>query len=135
MGYTVQFSKNLLGFGPSSLSSIDEAFAQNEKEYKEWKQLINDNHSPIIHGHVLSSEELKKRKMIMDLMCHFKTKADITELPDWQKQNLAALSKDHLIEVKNDSLMATELGKMFIRNICMAIDDTYRPQNRHSSSI
>lgn len=135
MGYTVQYSKNLLGFGPSSLSSIDEAFAQNEKEYKDWKSLIQDDHSPIIHGHVLSNEEQNKRKMIMDLMCHFKTEAKIKNLPEWQQKNLAALSTDHLIEIHENVLIATEMGKTFIRNICMAIDDTYRPQNRHSSSI
>lgn len=135
MGYTVQYSKNLLGFGPSSLSSIDEAFAQNEKEYKEWKELINNQHSPIIHGHVLSTEEQNKRKMIMDLMCHFQTKTKVEELPDWQQQNLKNLSADHLIEIHRDGLVATDLGKAFIRNICMAIDDTYRPNNRHSSSI
>lgn len=135
MGYTVSFSKNLLGFGPSSLSSIDEAFAQNEKEYRVWREHIKNGYSPIIHGHVLNDAELKKRKMIMDLMCQFKTNLDVSTLPDWQLEKLKDLASDQLVEWDKENLKATSLGKAFIRNICMAIDDTFIPKNRHSSSI
>lgn len=135
MGYTVSFSKNLLGFGPSSLSSIDEAFAQNEKDYRLWRELLKNNHSPIIHGHELTDVEIKKRKMIMDLMCHFETTIDPKILPTWQQEKLLELKNDLLIECNNDQLKATNLGKTFIRNICMAIDDTFIPKNHHSTSI
>ncbi len=135
MGYTVQYSNNLLGFGPSSLSSTELAFSQNEKDYKLWKNLVLENKIPIIHGHLLSKAEKQKQLMVLDLMCHFKTSLKNIELPDWQKENLEKLKKDQLIEFKDDYLYATDLGKIFIRNICMAIDDSYRPNNKHSSSI
>ena len=135
MGYTVSFSKNLLGFGPSSLSSVDKAFAQNAKEYKEWKDFINHGHSPIVHGHVLTEDEIKKRNNILDLMCKFQTEIDNEYLPVWQREKLKDLEDDQLIKWDGQKLMTTSEGKPFIRNICMALDDTFKPKANHSSSI
>lgn len=135
MGYTVNYSQNLLGLGPSSLSSTEKAFAQNEKEYKEWRKFILNNEIPIVHGHELSPKEEEKRKMIMNLMCKFETKLNQNSLEDWQKVMLLNLSNDQIVEWNHDKLRATKLGKTFIRNICMAIDDTFSSARAHSKSI
>lgn len=123
MGYTVQRSKVLLGLGPSSLSDSWTAFAQNEKDYKKWLELIIQNGHSIIYGHQLTNKELNRRKEILNLMCDFSSHIDLSAISDSQKLKLEKLKNDALIIQKEKDIIVTEDGKHFIRNICMAIDD------------
>jgi oxygen-independent coproporphyrinogen III oxidase len=125
MGYTVQRSKVLLGLGPSSLSDAWTAFSQNEKDYKAWRELILKNGNAIIHGHILSERELYIRRKILDLMCEFETTLTEDDLGSEQKEKIKNLIADEILTKKEDFYQATPLGRHFIRNICMAIDDSY----------
>lgn len=125
MGYTVQRSKVLLGLGPSSLSDAWTAFAQNEKDYKKWREDILDKDYSLIHGHVLTEKELFKRTKILNLMCEFETELKSTDLSHNQQQKIEMLVQDKLLIQTPTTLRATEIGKQFIRNICMAIDDSF----------
>jgi len=125
MGYTVQRSKVLLGLGPSSLSDAWTAFSQNEKDYKTWRELILKNGNAIIHGHILSERELYIRRKILDLMCEFETNLTEDDLGSEQKEKIKDLITDEILTKKEDFYQATPLGRHFIRNICMAIDDSY----------
>lgn len=124
MGYTVQRSNVLLGLGPSSLSDSWDAFAQNEKDYQKWKELVINNDHAIIHGHELSHNEIKRRNEILNLMCNFKTTFSNNDLSLNQLAKINTMKSDELLVVKNNNeIEATELGRHFIRNICMAFDD------------
>jgi oxygen-independent coproporphyrinogen-3 oxidase len=125
MGYTVQRSKVLLGLGPSSLSDAWTAFSQNEKDYKKWREDILAKDYSLIHGHVLTEKELFKRTKILDLMCEFETKISPSDLSANQLQKIAMLVEDKLLVQTDTTLTSTEMGKQFIRNICMAIDDSF----------
>jgi oxygen-independent coproporphyrinogen-3 oxidase len=129
MGYTVQRSKVLLGLGPSSLSDAWTAFAQNEKDYKKWRDDIADKNYSLIHGHVLTDKELFKRKKILDLMCEFETELPPNELSHNQQQKLEMMVQDKLVTQTKTTIKSTELGKQFIRNICMAIDDSFETKS------
>lgn len=124
MGYTVQRSNVLLGLGPSSLSDSWTAFSQNEKDYKAWLDLINLQGHAIIHGHELNQKELNRRKEILNLMCEFHTKIELNTLSENQKSKLDNLKHDQLITEIENEIKVTNKGKHFIRNICMAIDDS-----------
>jgi oxygen-independent coproporphyrinogen-3 oxidase len=125
MGYTVQKSKVLLGLGPSSLSDAWTAFSQNEKDYKKWREDILDKDYSLIHGHVLTEKELFKRTKILDLMCEFETELKPTDLSENQQKKIDMLVEDQLLIQTPTTLKSTELGKQFIRNICMAVDDSF----------
>lgn len=132
MGYTVQRSKVLLGLGPSSLSDSWTSFAQNEKDYKKWHELIMQNGHAIIYGHQLSSKELNRRKEILNLMCDFSSEIDLNNISNTQKLKLEKLKTDALITQDDNHIAVTENGKHFIRNICMAIDDFLDEPQRNS---
>ncbi len=135
MGHTTLHSSTLIGLGPSALSSTNTAFAQNEKEYRDWHKKVVTNSFPLFHGHQLNSNEQIKQKMIINLMCKFETQIDQNLLPDWQKQELESLQDDGLIIMTKNSIKVSSLGKIFIRNVCKALDDTFKPYQTHSSSI
>lgn len=123
MGYTVQRSKVLLGLGPSSLSDSWTSFAQNEKDYSKWLDLILKNGHAIIYGHQLTEKELNRRKEILNLMCDFSSSIKLENISVSQKLKLDNLNSDELIVQTENQIAVTENGKHFIRNICMAIDD------------
>jgi oxygen-independent coproporphyrinogen III oxidase len=132
MGYTVQRSNVLLGLGPSSLSDSWTAFSQNEKEYPQWRENIMANGHSIVHGHTLNEKELKRRKEILNLMCEFKTNLNEDDISPTQKLKMQSLIDDKLLEKNGSEFKATENGKHFIRNICMALDDALENKNNNT---
>lgn len=132
MGYTVQRSKVLLGLGPSSLSDAWTAFSQNEKDYKKWREDILNKEYSLIHGHVLTEKELFKRTKILDMMCNFETNIIPNDLSRNQQQKIQMLINDNLVIQTPTFLKSTEIGKQFIRNICMAIDDNFDGDSKNN---
>lgn len=126
MGYTSSKTKLMIGLGVSSISDSWYSFAQNEKTIEDYYNRIERNELPVVRGHILTEEDLKIRKHILNLMCQFTTSWDskesffieITEILG----QLHEMETDGLIVIKNNTLTVTEKGKPFVRNICMAFD-------------
>lgn len=125
MGYTTNATKLMVGLGMSAISDSWYAFAQNAKTVKEYTALVESGTLPIFRGHVLNDEDLVLRRHILDLMCHFHTEwsdAFEREHVDAIRPRLQELIEDGLCTLKGRSLRVTELGKAFVRNICMCFD-------------
>ncbi|NQV52819.1 MAG: oxygen-independent coproporphyrinogen III oxidase [Flavobacteriales bacterium] len=124
MGYTTQPSKLMVGLGVSAIGDTWTAFAQNVKTVEAYLERVKEGRFPIFRGHKLSHEDLAIRKLILDVMCHFK--ADLQELdPSALAENLrilAEMEKDHLVEVRDNTIYVTKEGRPYVRNICMAFD-------------
>ncbi|MEK8180735.1 oxygen-independent coproporphyrinogen III oxidase [Flavobacterium buctense] len=137
MGYTASKTQLMIGLGVSSISDSWYAFAQNEKELETYYARLNNNELPVYRGHVLSEEDLIIRRHILNLMCQFETswKDDnlyFRELPEVLRQ-LHEMENDGLLLIQPNSLVVTEKGKAFVRNICMAFDLRLKrktPQNQ-----
>lgn len=126
MGYTSSKTQLMIGLGVSSISDSWYAFAQNEKELEAYYDRLALNQLPIYRGHILNEEDLKIRKHILNLMCQFSTSWDnaenhFTELPEIVKE-LSEMETDGLVLLGDKSIVITEKGKPFVRNICMALD-------------
>jgi oxygen-independent coproporphyrinogen-3 oxidase len=126
MGYTASKTQLMIGLGVSAISDSWYAFAQNEKEIETYYARLNNNELPVYRGHVLTKEDLIIRRHILNLMCQFETswKEDslyFSELPEVLLQ-LHEMENDGLLLIQANSLIVTEKGKAFVRNICMAFD-------------
>lgn len=126
MGYTASKTKLMIGLGVSSISDSWYGFAQNEKSIEAYYHLVNEGIIPVYRGHILNAEDLIIRQHILNLMCHFKTSwqnSDMLfyELPETLIK-LKEFEQDDLIEFGEKQVIVTEKGKPFIRNICMAFD-------------
>ncbi|WP_396180894.1 oxygen-independent coproporphyrinogen III oxidase [Flavobacterium sp.] len=126
MGYTASKTELMIGLGVSSISDSWNSFAQNEKSLESYYQKINANNLPIFRGHLLTSEDLIIRKHILNLMCHFETSWDnesnyFPEIYD-VLDSLYEMQLDGLLYIETNKLTVTDLGKAYIRNICMAFD-------------
>lgn len=126
MGYTSSKTQLMVGLGVSSIGDTWYSFAQNEKNIETYYQILEQNKLPITRGHLLTQEDLILRKHILNLMCHFSTSWNdsekyISEIPFITK-NLKEMENDGLVILNPNSILVTENGKPFIRNICMAFD-------------
>jgi oxygen-independent coproporphyrinogen-3 oxidase len=126
MGYTTTQSKLIIGLGASSISATKDAFAQNEKVVEEYESKINSGVFPLVNGHLLDEEDLIIQNYIHELMCLNKTTLqekmhDIDFLTS-MLSNLSSLEMDGLVEIDGNVITVTAKGKLFIRNICAAVD-------------
>ncbi len=126
MGYSSSSTPIMIGLGVSSISDFWYGFAQNKKNVEEYLASIDQNKLPVFRGHLLNEEDLVLRKHILNIMCSFET--------DWGPQTMYCEEIDHviprlkeleldgLIKLGKDSLIVTDEGRPFVRNICMAFD-------------
>lgn len=126
MGYTTQSTSFLIGLGMSAISDSWFGFAQNDKSVEGYLARIEKGEIPVFRGHLLSETELVIRQNILDLMCHFETTfhadARYKAMNDQIKADLEELISDQLVRIENDTVLVTEAGIPFVRNICMAFD-------------
>jgi oxygen-independent coproporphyrinogen-3 oxidase len=126
MGYTSSKTQLMIGLGASSISDSWYSFAQNEKSIEDYYLRLEQNELPVFRGHLLTDEDLIIRRHILNLMCQFSTSWDdetlyFPEIPDVLIE-LQEMEKDGLVIISKKSITATEKGKPFVRNICMAFD-------------
>ncbi len=126
MGYTTQTSKNLIGLGASAISEIFGAFSQNHKDIATYKQLIFDSQFPVEKGHVLSNQDQFIKIQIRNIMCDFETTWSLEEMNLVNFESifyaLEGFQNDGLLYFTYNSVNVAEIGKPFVRNICMVFD-------------
>ncbi|MFP5470401.1 MAG: oxygen-independent coproporphyrinogen III oxidase [Bacteroidia bacterium] len=126
MGYTTTNTKLMIGLGMSAISDSWTSFAQNNKTVEEYTAIVNKGKLPVFRGHHLNEEDVIIRQHILNIMCHFETSWNNVEQQfDGLETTLHLLKEmedDKLITINNSELKVTELGKPFVRNICMAFD-------------
>jgi oxygen-independent coproporphyrinogen-3 oxidase len=126
MGYTAGKTHLLVGLGVSSISDAWTAFVQNVKTVEEYYSYLKKNELPIFKGHILTEEDLVLRQHILNIMCKLKTswekKSEQCESLFKVFERLDEMEADGLVIRNKKSLLVTEKGRPFIRNICMAFD-------------
>lgn len=124
MGYIDQRTQLLIGLG---VSSISDAYSQNEKTLPEYLKKVSNNELPVFKGHILTGEDLIIRKHILNIMCKESTVWNHHTEPCPALFNainrLQPLADDGLVDLDSIGLTVTEKGKPFLRNICMALDE------------
>ncbi len=147
MGYTVKPADEYIGFGVSSIGFLENTYIQNHKTLPEYYKALDQNELPIERGKVLSSDDEMRRWVISHLMCRLEIdKKQFTdrfhlnfdEYFTSEEIHIANCLRDRLLYVDQDKLKASELGKIFIRNICMGFDQYLqkaKSQHRFSKTI
>ncbi|WP_340065908.1 oxygen-independent coproporphyrinogen III oxidase [Ascidiimonas aurantiaca] len=126
MGYTSSKTQLMIGLGVSAISDSWYGFAQNVKGVEEYQSLLEKNIIPVYRGHLLNEEDLIIRKHILNIMCRFKTSWNteegiFPELPEALIQ-LKEMENDGLVEIGSNYIEVTEVGRPYVRNVCMAFD-------------
>lgn len=126
MGYTSNSTRLLVGLGVSSISDSWTCFAQNSKSISEYKKMVSEGVFPIVKGHQLTPQEEDIRQHVLNLMCNFYTSWEgegfMDSAVNFNKSKLNDMQSEGLLNLTSNSIQVTELGQIFVRNICMLID-------------
>ncbi|HRN58411.1 MAG TPA: coproporphyrinogen III oxidase, partial [Agriterribacter sp.] len=110
------------GLGVSAISDSWYAFAQNEKTVEAYYEKINSGTLAIVKGHILTPEDLKIRRHILNLMCFLETGWIPEDRFPGVTERLKALEDDGLVTITESKIIINPRGRSFLRNICMAFD-------------
>lgn len=133
MGYTPKSGIDQFGIGLSSIGEFGPYFVQNEKALDQYQSSIVDNGLAGVRGIELTDDDLRRKWVIMQLICNFflsyrefekEFRESFVDLYSHEISKLREIEDDGLIELLPDGIKVTDNGKILVRNICM-IFDTY----------
>jgi oxygen-independent coproporphyrinogen-3 oxidase len=130
-GYTTKAGTDLIGFGMSAIGSVGMAYVQNRRELPLWSEAVRQSGTATFRGFRLSEDDRLRRTVIGNLLCHgVVVKSEIEQrfgiaFDDTFAEALALLTPcaaDGLVELSRDKIQATDLGRVFLRNLAMPFD-------------
>jgi oxygen-independent coproporphyrinogen-3 oxidase len=147
MGYTVQSAHDMVALGISGIGDVQGAFAQNVKKLPDYAQALAAGRFPIERGYALDSDDLLRRHVITRLMCD--SRLDVRDVErrfgivfaDAFATELEELTgrgpyrTDGLLVLSPDAIELTDLGRTFVRNVCMVFDRHLRRKAAQSAPV
>ncbi|MHB8411866.1 MAG: oxygen-independent coproporphyrinogen III oxidase [Candidatus Acidiferrales bacterium] len=136
-GYTTKAGADLYGMGVSAISSVGEAYAQNDRALAPYQSAVAERGVATMRGYRLNYDDLLRREVITKLLCHtivrkreientFQIRFD--EYFASEIAELRAMRDDGLVILGDDEIRVTSLGRIFIRNLAMPFDRYLREQ-------
>ncbi|MBT3223341.1 MAG: oxygen-independent coproporphyrinogen III oxidase, partial [Proteobacteria bacterium] len=127
-GYTTHADLDLIGLGVSAIGSFGGIYAQNTKERVEHAAQVEAGRLPIVRGYRLSHEDKVRRELIMTLMAQFGLRWNERLKREHFAEELRALEPmeaDGLVNLSEDGIEITPLGRDFVRNVCAVFDQYF----------
>lgn len=132
--------------GMTAIGKVADSYSQNVKTMDEYYARIDQDQLPVFRGLELDDDDLLRREVINQLICHFRLSFPALELafgicvPEYFATELAelkAMQEDGLLQLDERGITVLGAGKLLIRNICMVFDKYLRQQQtrRYSKVI
>lgn len=130
-GYSTNSDCDLVALGVTSIGKVADSYSQNIKTIKEYTEVIETGHLPVYRGITLSEDDILRREVINQLICHFEL--DFKDIEDRfnigfsdyfadEVKQINEMQSDGLLELNEDKISVLPEGKLLIRNICMVFD-------------
>ena len=130
-GYSTHAECDLLAMGATSISLIDNTYAQNLKALPDYYGRIDADELAIYRGVILTEDDELRRDVIMKLMSNF-----VLDFPALARQwgidfheyfadeltQLQEMAEDGLLTLHDTGLEVLPCGRLLIRNIAMVFD-------------
>jgi oxygen-independent coproporphyrinogen-3 oxidase len=149
IGYTCEY-KNLIGLGPSALSSFGKYFGQNTYGLSDYNAAVDKGIFPTFRGYESSFDILIRSKIISELINYSFVNlkdignefgVDFHNYFDRELESMDDLIDDGLMELTESSITVTPMGRYFVRHICMIFDiflqkkSVHKPTSRRDSKL
>lgn len=130
-GYSTHDQCDMLSFGVSSISAVDDIFVQNHKHLDDYSAAVESQQLPIAKGFSLSTDDRLRQHIIKTLVCQFSIHFETIEqqffirFSDYFSDELEALSvlaEDGLVSIHADRLDVLPAGRLLVRRVCMVFD-------------
>ena len=131
MGYTTGRGLDLLACGASAISAVGSTYAQDEKPLPAYLEGVEAGRLPVFRGFLLDRDDEIRRELLLELFCNFRLDLralgqrfdiDATAYLAGDIERLDPLVRDGLVEIHDETIHVTDIGRFFIRNICMTFD-------------
>ena len=131
MGYTVKPADEYIGLGVTAIGFLENSYIQNHKILSTYYEILNQNRLPVERGIVLSLDDQIRRWVINSLMCQFKIDkqqisqkfhVDFDKYFSIEQSHVQQCIDEELLFIEGKLIRVSEMGKLFIRNICMGFD-------------
>lgn len=130
-GYSTNSDCDLVALGITSIGKVADSYSQNIKTIKKYTEVVESDKLPIFRGIALSQDDILRREVINQLICHFELNFKDIEnafeinFSDYFHDELnmmLEMQDDSLLELTKDKILVLPEGKLLIRNICMVFD-------------
>ncbi len=130
-GYTTKSRCDLYAMGVSSISGLEDAYAQNWRDLPNYYRAIDEGRWPVMRGAQVTCEDKLRRSVINRVLCHcsvvkreVERDFNITFDDHFAREldRLKMLEADGLVRLSEDRIDVAPLGRIFIRNIAMIFD-------------
>lgn len=131
-GYTTKAGCDLYAMGVSSISGLEDVYAQNSRDVPGYYEAIDSGKWPVMRGMRVSNEDKLRRSLINRILCHtvvVKSEVERDFGIDFDKhfapelERLRALERDGLVRLDQGRIEVAPLGRVFIRNVAMVFDE------------
>lgn len=144
MGYTVKPADEYIGLGVTAIGFLQDTYVQNHKALPDYYRALEQNRLPVERGKVLTGDDQIRQWVINALMSQFylnksafkgRFGVEFDRYFDIEQEHIRRCTRDGLLEEDAGHIRVTELGKLFVRNICMGFDSYVRQEGaRHQFS-
>lgn len=130
-GYTAKGFSQTIGIGLTSIGEGVDYYTQNFKDMASYESCLDKNILPVHLGKKLNSEDILRKRVIMDLMNNslldFKSinkefNIDFKEYFHDEILNLRSLQDLEFLEISENNIIVNKMGSLLIRNIAMVFD-------------
>ena len=145
-GYTTKAGADLFGCGITAIGEQERSYVQNVRGLADYRAALDAGRLPVLRGVELTDEDVLRRAVISDWLCYGRLdKADLgarfgidvdAHFAD-ELARLDPLRADGLLQDAGDALVATTLGRIFIRVIAAVFDQYLGRADgpRHSRTV
>ncbi len=143
-GYTTKAGADLYGMGITAISSIQNAYAQNQRDIPSWEKAVSERGIATMRGYQLSEDDRLRRAVISRLLCHtIVLKKEISQefnvdfdsyFAD-ELRRLGPFRDDGLVILDSNEIRTTWLGRIFIRNLAMIFDPYLEKQHLNAKPL
>ena len=128
-GYTDDDNASLIGFGASSISRLEEGYAQNVADTTAYSRAIREGRLATVRGHAFSESDRARAAVIDRLMCQQEVDLDTLGIAEPFVDELALLRplcSDGILSIDRRRIAITDRGRPFVRLVA-SVFDAYLP--------
>src|SRR3972149_162002 len=134
-GYSTHANCDIIGMGISAISKVGDCYSQNVYEISDYEKLVTAGHIPVFRGLKLDGDDLLRRDVITQLICHFSLEFEQIETKHRINFNdyfyneisiLKGMERDGLLSIDAERIRVSPAGCLLVRNICAVFDKYLR---------
>ena len=130
-GYGTGRTKTIIGVGPSGSGRFLNYYSQNTLATLDYYKILENERLPVKKGYTLNIDDMIRRTVIDTIICthsldffEIEKKLGI-DFKKYFKREFNLLNQfiqEGIIDMNNNSINITPLGRIFIRNVCSVFD-------------